>query len=940
MIFSRLFSPSHTSQKPEKRLQAIESLSPEKAQEKSILHELAFNDDDANVSIAALEKLNVFALWLKMSQIAKSPKVKKIAEKKVNDALLSRNGFVLSNSEKAAFLTETANAELIAQIVEQDTSLLNDDGLAQTLIGKVDKPSFTQFVFNNSESNALKQKLIADESDINALQKLAKKVDDIALKSAIESRIDALNLAAQKPLELKKQLTLSLSKYQALLEKGDVEEVVERQVNLENELSALFAESACLGDEEKLAFEEKYNRISEQVTRYLSRIKPAWEAKQKEAELTNTKALCEQQLTHASGQVDWLFNNKLCDATLADVATVNESVRGVEATIEQIERLGVDSKGDKRLGEIKHLIAALNDKLERFSLQQQYGQKLYIHLQSLEELADKYVQCTPEDMSDVREQFEQAKQTYFGLSSELVRLPKDFAARQKSAVKKVSAFERNINAKRNEELKQFRKQMTVVDNLIAQGKFRAAMSKFQKLQETYESLNEDAQRGVDRRYQKTKEDVSRLEGWQSYLAAPRKPALIEEAQKLADSDVDNIKARSEAIKYLRKQWISLSSVTSEAGEDTALQTAFDEALERAFEPCRAYYADLDTKRLEARKVREALIASVKALDNAMPEAELAKACDKLAKQWHGAGQVEREIYEALREEWKLALTPLQQKVTHWQNENQVQKRALVQSAKALAELDDTSGAADSAQALQAKWKLIGHAGKREESKLWAEFKAANDTVFEKLKADRKAQNNAFNQEVDTLLAKIDKLDENASDSELASLTGEVTERLQSLPKSLKGKVERQLAALENKRHAKQRDVRVQNMRSRAQALITLLQSQNSASSEENSELKEALGRRWVSALEAQQDNGAQTRDRQWLTVALEVSLDLPSPDADASIRSSVQLQMMTAKLEQGESTSAAEILSDWLALGEVDEAEKGLMQRVVSVLDTHPEVLA
>ena len=191
-----------------------------------------------------------------------------------------------------------------------------------------------------------------------------------------------------------------------------------------------------------------------------------------------------------------------------------------------------------------------------------------------------------------------------------------------------------------------------------------------------------------------------------------------------------------------------------------------------------------------------------------------------------------------------------------------------------------------------------------------------------------------------MLAKIDKLDENASDSELASLTGEVTERLQSLPKSLKGKVERQLAALENKRHAKQRDERVQNMRSRAQALITLLQSQNSMSSEYNAELKEALGRRWVSALEAQQDNGAQTRDRQWLTVALEVSLDLPSPDADASIRSSVQLQMMTAKLEQGESTSAAEILSDWLALGEVDEAEKGLMQRVVSVLDTHPEVLA
>ena len=88
MIFSRIFAPSHQSPKPEKRMQAIESLSPEKAQEKTILHELAFNDEDANVSLAALEKLNSFVLWLKMSQIAKQSRVKKAAEKKVNAALL------------------------------------------------------------------------------------------------------------------------------------------------------------------------------------------------------------------------------------------------------------------------------------------------------------------------------------------------------------------------------------------------------------------------------------------------------------------------------------------------------------------------------------------------------------------------------------------------------------------------------------------------------------------------------------------------------------------------------------------------------------------------------------------------------------------------------------------------------------------------------------
>ena len=40
---------------------------------------------------------------------------------------------------------------------------------------------------------------------------------------------------------------------------------------------------------------------------------------------------------------------------------------------------------------------------------------------------------------------------------------------------------------------------------------------------------------------------------------------------------------------------------------------------------------------------------------------------------------------------------------------------------ALQDSDDISDAAESAQQLQQEWKRIGHAGKREESRLWAVF---------------------------------------------------------------------------------------------------------------------------------------------------------------------------------------------------------------------------
>ena len=979
MIFSRIFAPSHQSPKPEKRMQAIESLSPEKAQEKTILHELAFNDEDANVSLAALEKLNSFVLWLKMSQIAKQSRVKKAAEKKVNAALLGEGDVTLSRQEIFSFLTETANADLVVQLVPQmlkkEPMLLQDDALANALIEKVAKPSFTQFVFLEGASPQLQTQLVNAHSDVSDLQKLVKKVSDDALVTQINARIDAIKEAAKRPVELKKQLTLGLSKYQALLDKSDVETIDEKRNELESELTGLFAQIDLLTSEERADYEEKRSRIGEQLERYLSRIRPAWEEKQQASQRANTKALCEQQLTYAKEQVAWLYNNRLCEATLADVATVNESVRGVEATLEQLARLGDESATDKRITQIKRSVDELNEQLDRFSMQQQYGQKLLIKLQSLEDITAKIVSASDsesdkdtrdvsveeasastEDLSQVnggdalqsssvvalKAEFDEARQAYKALSREIDAIPKALSKRFNAATSRVNAKERAQKAKENEQVKHIRKHISVIDNLIAQGKFRVAISKFAKLQESYAALPGSAKKYVEKRFEKTAGDVSRLEGWQDYLAAPRKPALLEEAKALASADAENIKQRSETIKYLRKQWLSLtpSSPTSEESSDDALlQQQFDDALEKAFEPCRAHYAKLDTQRAAAREQRMSIIATVKAMDINMPEAELVKVFDRVSKQWHAAGQVEREIYEQLKQEWKAVSSPIQARVNQWQSDNQAQKRALVTQACQLATEEDVADAADKAQQLQSQWKQVGHAGKREESRLWAEFKAANDTVFERLKAKRKVQNNAFNALVDSLLKQVEAVDINSDDATFSQSISDVRAQLTDLPKAQRTKVDKKIDSLESKRAAQAKNAQSQARLARAQALISLLQLSVGEGSGDEQSLAETLGKRWSSVLGQSTGNKTTQHDRQWLTVALEVATGMPSPDADASIRSSVQLQMMTSKLEQGEAATAPDILADWLSYDSISEEDSHLLQRVVSVIDAHPEIV-
>ena len=109
MIFKNLFRPKHQDPKPAVRITAIGSLSAEVPEQKSILHELAFNDEDVNVSLAALAKLNSFVLWYKMAEIAKNDRIAKRAQQVVESTLFSDDESTMARDEKFAFAYECKN---------------------------------------------------------------------------------------------------------------------------------------------------------------------------------------------------------------------------------------------------------------------------------------------------------------------------------------------------------------------------------------------------------------------------------------------------------------------------------------------------------------------------------------------------------------------------------------------------------------------------------------------------------------------------------------------------------------------------------------------------------------------------------------------------------------------------------------------------------------
>jgi hypothetical protein len=187
---------------------------------------------------------------------------------------------------------------------------------------------------------------------------------------------------------------------------------------------------------------------------------------------------------------------------------------------------------------------------------------------------------------------------------------------------------------------------------------------------------------------------------------------------------------------------------------------------------------------------------------------------------------------------------------------------------------------------------------------------------------------------------VEAVDINSDDATFSQSISDVRAQLTDLPKAQRTKVDKKIDSLESKRAAQAKNAQSQARLARAQALISLLQLSVGEGSGDEQALAETLGKRWSSVLGQSTGNKTTQHDRQWLTVALEVATGMPSPDADASIRSSVQLQMMTSKLEQGEAATAPDILADWLSYDSISGEDSHLLQRVVSVIDAHPEIVA
>ncbi len=224
-----------------------------------------------------------------------------------------------------------------------------------------------------------------------------------------------------------------------------------------------------------------------------------------------------------------------------------------------------------------------------------------------------------------------------------------------------------------------------------------------------------------------------LKDWKSFTVAPKRIELMEEMESLIDATLEP-QALADRIRQLQDEWRTLSKGVGENLE--ADWQRFQEAAQKAYLPCKAFFETQSQERQENLQRREALLQRLSAFESGhdWEHADwrtVIVALRESKQEWRRHSPVERAAGKAVQEKFDAVSASLHARLEGEYERNLQEKKSLVDRAQRLVAAEDSRKAIDDVKVLQQKWKEVGLVPRDAGQRLWEEFRQHCDAVFQK-----------------------------------------------------------------------------------------------------------------------------------------------------------------------------------------------------------------
>jgi hypothetical protein len=242
--------------------------------------------------------------------------------------------------------------------------------------------------------------------------------------------------------------------------------------------------------------------------------------------------------------------------------------------------------------------------------------------------------------------------------------------------------------------------------------------------------------------------LQEIHDWQGFAIEPKKQELIEHMKALVGSqdDADTLAAK---IKALQDEWKALGPLSPR--RDQELWQAFRAAADEAWAPCKEAFEQRAEARKQVYKQRMELVAQLKDYetkiawpDSENPDPDLPAPDWKMVRKTLNTARKafaelmpvdhkqERKSHRALDKVCNRIYAHLEKEYAR----NIERKKALIEEARVLVEMDDLRQAIDRAKVIQREWKDVGLTPQKVDRPLWKDFRKTCDAIFARLGEER------------------------------------------------------------------------------------------------------------------------------------------------------------------------------------------------------------
>lgn len=718
-MWRKLFPPRWRHRNPAIRAEAVSQLDANDPD----LEQVAFRDTDAGIRRLAVRRLDRLDTLLELSSTDRDESVRLAAKRKVWQLLAGEDGHV-SEEEAATILNKRQDPEMAEYLVQHSGSR-QVRRLALTML---DKPALLAGIALKDSDADIRLEALKAIDRLPTLERLAKEARGKDKRIARMAREMADDLREQQERPARQRKAVEQMEAYAGLQQPDQTAIL----RLQSEWKALQQ-----GAEETL--DQRFRQALEKARHSIQQALEAQES------LGRQRDVCDQA-------------RKLLQDLEQNAGTPSYDLDGVEKIASLLRNSWQQLRDD--YGELNGALETeLVETLGRLQQRrEEVDRHRRQHARQLAIISEIELAATSEQppREDFLKKIEQRWRDLPGKpEAGLERSFRQFMQQARSNIAK--------SAEHADELETgFDRHLEQLEKALDDGKLAAANSAMGMARKCHDELRQIAPhklRKTQSHWNRLLGRLSELRDWQRFGSNTVREDLITAMQLLATADL-SINERTRQVRRLRNQW---RDVDRKGGVPTeALLQRFNAAADEAFAPVVAHREAQQQAREGAAAERSAFCDSIEqeysALDWSEPDWPAIDArVRELREQWRKLGGVDKQSWANLNQRFLGCINRYEEKLGGIRDSEKLRRERLIKQVQRLASEPDLQVAITETLAAQQKWKPLVTASRAIEQRLWKEFRAACDAVFERRSAQNAEVNRELGENADRKQALVDAL---------------------------------------------------------------------------------------------------------------------------------------------------------------------------------------